>query len=157
MLSPLLANIYLQPLDEELAGRGVAFVRYADDIAIFAGSERAAKRILASVVEWIERQLKIEVNRDKSGTGPSWDTQLLGFRIHREGDVSVAPKALKRLKERVRAIWEKRRSYTQEELKTCWRSYIVPVKGTMKVGGITLATPSGERRCTPSAAGFGDT
>jgi Reverse transcriptase (RNA-dependent DNA polymerase) len=56
VLSPLLANIYLQPLDDELAGRGVAFVRYADDIALFAGSERAAKRLLASGVEWIERQ-----------------------------------------------------------------------------------------------------
>ena len=66
-LSPLLANIYLHPLDVELEKRGVAFVRYADDIAIFAGSERAAKRLLASVVKWIEEELKIEVNRDKSG------------------------------------------------------------------------------------------
>ena len=40
-LSPLLANIYLDPLDKELEKRGVAFVRYADDIAIFASSERA--------------------------------------------------------------------------------------------------------------------
>ena len=67
-LSPLLANIYLHPLDVELEKRGVAFVRYADDIAIFAGSERAAKRLLASVVKWIEEELKIEVNRDKSAT-----------------------------------------------------------------------------------------
>ncbi len=123
-LSPLLANIYLHPLDCELARRGVAFVRYADDIAIFAGSERSAKRILASVVKWIEEKLKIEVNRDKSGTGPSQDTQLLGFRIHREGEVSIAPSALKRMKEKVREIWERRRHRTEDELKTCWRSYI---------------------------------
>jgi RNA-directed DNA polymerase len=123
-LSPLLANIYLHPLDVELAKRGVAFVRYADDIAIFAGSERAAKRLLASVVKWLEEELKIEVNRDKSGTGPSHETQLLGFRLHRKGAVSVAPQALKRLKERVREIWERRRHRTEDELKTCWRSYI---------------------------------
>jgi RNA-directed DNA polymerase len=123
-LSPLLANIYLHPLDVELATRGVAFVRYADDIAIFAGSERAAQRILASVVKWIEAELKIEVNRDKSGTGPSQDTQLLGFRIHREGEVSVAPHALKRLKAKVRQIWERRGHRTEDELKQCWRSYI---------------------------------
>jgi RNA-directed DNA polymerase len=123
-LSPLLANIYLQPLDEELAGRGVAFVRYADDIAIFAGSERVAKRILASVVAWIEGKLKIEVNRDKSGTGLSQDTQLLGFRIHGKGEVSIAPKALTRMKQRVRAIWERRRHRTEDELKRGWRSYI---------------------------------
>ena len=123
-LSPLLANIYLHPLDCELEKRGVAFVRYADDIAIFAGSERAAKRILASVVAWIEEELKVEVNRDKSGTGPSQDTQLLGFRIHTEGAVSVAPHALKRLKEKVREIWERRNHWTGDELKQRWRSYI---------------------------------
>ena len=123
-LSPLLANIYLHPLDEELARRGVAFVRYADDIAIFASSERAAKRILASVTKWIEEELRIEVNHDKSGTGSSYHTQLLGFRIHREGNVSVAPKALERLKERVREIWERRGHRTEGELKTRWKSYI---------------------------------
>ena len=123
-LSPLLANIYLHSLDCELTKRGVAFVRYADDIAIFAGSERAAKRILASVVEWIEGELKIEVNRSKSGTGPSQDTQLLGLRIHSAGEVSVAPHALKRMKERVREIWERRRHRTVDELKTCWKGYI---------------------------------
>ena len=123
-LSPLLANIYLHPLDVELEKRGVAFVRYADDIAIFAGSERAAQRLLASVVKWIEEELKVEVNRDKSGTGPSDQTQLLGFRIHRKGEVSIAPKAIERLKVKVREIWERRRHRTEDELKTCWRSYI---------------------------------
>ena len=123
-LSPLLANIYLHPLDEELAKRGVAFVRYADDIAIFAASERAAQRILVSVTKWIEGELKLEVNHDKSGTGPSQETQLLGFRIHRKGEVSIAPKAIERLKEKVREIWERRRHRTEDELKTCWRSTI---------------------------------
>ncbi len=123
-LSPLLANIYLHPLDCELTRRGVAYVRYADDIAIFAGSERAAKRILERVVAWIERELKIEVNRDKSGTGLSRDTQLLGFRIHGASEVSVAPKALKRMKEKVREIWERRNHLTEDELKRRWRRYI---------------------------------
>ncbi len=123
-LSPLLANIYLHPLDVELEKRGVAFVRYADDIAIFAGSERAAQRLLENVVKWIEEELKIEVNRDKSGTGPSDQTQLLGFRIHREGEVSIAPKAVERMKAKVREIWERRRHRTEDELKTDWRSYI---------------------------------
>ncbi len=75
-------------------------------------------------MKWIEGKLKIEVNRDKSGTGPSQDTQLLGFRIHREGEVSIAPSALKRMKEKVRQIWERRAHRTEDELKTCWRRYI---------------------------------
>jgi RNA-directed DNA polymerase len=123
-LSPLLANIYLNPLDCELAKRGVAFVRYADDIAIFVSSERAAKRVLASVTAWIEKELKVEVNRDKSGTGLSEDTQLLGFRIHGDGTVSVAPRAIERMKTAVRQIWEARRPWRLEALKAGWRQYI---------------------------------
>lgn len=45
-LSPLLANLYLDTLDRELARRGLSFVRYADDIAVFVTSERAAERVL---------------------------------------------------------------------------------------------------------------
>ena len=45
-LSPLLANLYLDGLDRELTRRGLSFVRYADDIAVFVSGERAAKRVL---------------------------------------------------------------------------------------------------------------
>ena len=123
-LSPLLANIYLHPLDCELQRRGVAFVRYADDIAIFVGSERAAKRVLASVTAWIEKELKVEVNADKSGTGLSEDTQLLGFRIHGDGTLSVAARAIDGLKRKVRQIWEARTPWRLEDLKAGWRRYI---------------------------------
>ena len=53
-LSPLLANIYLDPLDKEMEARGLSFVRYADDIAVFASSERSAARILKRLIKWIE-------------------------------------------------------------------------------------------------------
>ena len=52
-LSPLLANIYLDPLDKELEQRGLSFVRYAADLAIFVKSERSAERVLNSVIAWI--------------------------------------------------------------------------------------------------------
>jgi RNA-directed DNA polymerase len=64
-LSPLLSNVYLDLLDQELQRRGVAFVRYADDIAIFAGSQQAAERIYESVVQWLRKHLKLEVNTEK--------------------------------------------------------------------------------------------
>ena len=51
--------------------REVSFVRYADDIAIFVSSERAAARILDRLIGWIEKHLKIPVNREKSGSGPT--------------------------------------------------------------------------------------
>lgn len=123
-LSPLLANIYLDPLDKELENRGVAFVRYADDIAIFAGSERAAVRILESVVEWLERELGLEVNREKSGAGPSGGSSLLGFRLYEDGRIGIAPKAITRLKERVRDCWEARQCKTSEQMREQWQSYI---------------------------------
>ena len=123
-LSPLLANIYLDPLDKELEKRGVAFVRYADDIAIFASSERAAERILESVIEWLRKELKLEVNREKSGSGPSGRSSLLGFRLYEDGKVGVAPKAIEKLKSRIRELWEGRQSKTSEQLRDQWQNYI---------------------------------
>jgi len=123
-LSPLLANVYLDPLDKELEKRGVSFVRYADDIAIFAGSERSAERIYGSVVAWIEKNLKLEVNREKSGAGPSGGSSLLGFRIYENGQVGVSPKAIGKLKERVRQMWDARQSLTSKQLRDQWQRYI---------------------------------
>ncbi len=96
-LSPLLANIYLDPLDQELEKRGVAFVRYADDIAIFAASARSAVRILESVMGWLEKELGLEVNREKSGAGPSGGSSLL-LRLYEDGRIGVSPQAIQRLK-----------------------------------------------------------
>lgn len=123
-LSPLLANIYLHPLDQELEKRGLSFVRYADDIAIFASSQRSAERIYEGVVEWIEKNLKLEVNREKSGVGPSGGSSLLGFRVYEDGRVGVSPKAVSKLKERVRRMWEARQSLTSEQLRDRWQRYI---------------------------------
>jgi RNA-directed DNA polymerase len=123
-LSPLLANIYLDALDQELEYRGLSFVRYADDIAIFVASERSAERVQASVIAWIEKHLKLEVNRDKSGHGPSDHSGLLGFRLYADGRIGVAPKAVAALKQKVRALWDARQSKTSEQLRDQWRRYI---------------------------------
>lgn len=123
-LSPLLANIYLTPLDRELEKRNIDFVRYADDIAIFVSSQRAAERVLESIKKWLRRELDLEVNDDKSGTGKSGDSQLLGFRILNSGEVGISPKTITRLKQRVRELWDARQSITRSELVTQWRDYI---------------------------------
>ena len=123
-LSPLLANIYLDPLDKELEKRGVNFVRYADDIAIYVTSQRAAERIMESVIEWLSKELKLEVNRTKSGAGPSEQSGLLGFQIDREGTIRIEDKAIQRLKAKVRELWEARQSKTSEELRQQWKQYI---------------------------------
>lgn len=123
-LSPLLANIYLDPLDKELEQRGLSFVRYADDIAIFVSSPRSAERVKTSVTAWIEKQLKVEVNRDKSRSGSSDQSALLGFRLYADGRIGVAPKAVERMKAKVRELWDARQSLTSEQLRERWRRYI---------------------------------
>lgn len=123
-LSPLLANIYLDPLDKELEKRGLSFVRYADDIAIFAASPRSAERILESVVKWLEKELGLVVNREKSGSGPSGRSSLLGFTLYEDGRLGVSPKAVGRLKGKVRELWEARQNKSSRELRDQWQRYI---------------------------------
>ena len=122
-LSPLLANIYLTPLDQELEKRQLPFTRYADDVAIYAGSRRAAERILSDIVEWIETKLKIPVNRDKSRSGKSDDTAYLGITIHSDGKMEVETKRLERMKAEVRRLWDARQNLTSEQLRGQWRKY----------------------------------
>jgi len=65
-LSPLLANIVLDELDKELEKRGLRFVRYADDVAIYVRTPKAAERVKRSVTRYITRKLKLVVNEAKS-------------------------------------------------------------------------------------------
>jgi RNA-directed DNA polymerase len=65
-LSPLLSNILLNELGKELENREHSFCRYADDFVIFVKSEKAAQRVYDSVVDFIERKLKLRINQSKS-------------------------------------------------------------------------------------------
>ena len=123
-LSPLLANIYLTPLDRELEARGIAFVRYADDIQLYVGSPRAAERLLAGLSQWLQRHLKLEVNADKSGCGPSDGAILLGFRLHANGEIDLAPRSVERLRAEVRAQWDARCPLPLTERPRRWREYL---------------------------------
>ncbi|MBM6614973.1 group II intron reverse transcriptase/maturase [Desemzia sp. RIT804] len=80
-LSPLLSNILLNDLDQELEKRGLRFVRYADDCIIFVKSEFAARRVMRSVTRYIEETLGLTVNTTKSKViKPSDPTfKFLGF------------------------------------------------------------------------------
>ena len=123
-LSPLLANLYLDVLDRELEQRGLSFVRYADDIAVFVASERAAERVLERLTRWLHTHLDLEVNVAKSGARRTEETALLGFRLHPGGHVSPAPKAIERFKDRVRALWDARQSLTSQQLREQWQRYV---------------------------------
>lgn len=101
-LSPLLSNIVLDELDVELARRGHRFVRYADDCNIYVGSERSGQRVMASVVRFIERRLRLKVNPAKSAVARPEERHFVGFRLRREpltGEVEVL--LSKRSKDRI--------------------------------------------------------
>jgi len=123
-LSPLLANIYLDALDQELERRGLAFSRYADDCNIYVSSERSAERVLASITDWITQHLRLEVNAAKSGTGRPWERKFLGFRINPEGKIETSPQSVERFKTKVRELWRSCQSQTSEELRDAWRAYV---------------------------------
>ena len=124
-LSPLLANIYLDELDKELEKRELSFCRYADDLTVYASSERSAKRILKSLTQWIEKHLKLSVNQSKSGTGRPWKSQFLGYRITQDGEIAIAPKSIERYKANVRRLWDARQSLTSKQLVEQWRKYSI--------------------------------
>ncbi len=123
-LSPLLANIYLDALDQELERRGLAFSRYADDCNIYVSSERSAERVLASLTDWITKHLRLEVNATKSGTGRPWERKFLGFRINPQGKIEAAPTSVERFKTKVQELWRSCQSQTSGELRDTWRAYV---------------------------------
>jgi group II intron reverse transcriptase/maturase len=123
-LSPLLANIYLDALDQELDRRKHSYCRYADDCNIYVGSQAAAERTLASVQGWIEKHLRLKVNAAKSGTGRVWERKFLGFRLDRKKRIGIAPESLERFKRKVRQMWDGRRSRSSTELRDDWNRYV---------------------------------
>lgn len=53
--------------------QGHGFCRYADDFNIFVQSQKAGERVLTSVTQYLERKLKLKVNRTKSVVAPVWE------------------------------------------------------------------------------------
>lgn len=116
-LSPLLANIVLDELDKELEKRGLRFVRYADDVAIYVRTPKAAERVKRSVSRFITGRLKLVVNEEKSEVSRPWHSKYLGFRITRfmgKTRTGVHAESLKRFRRRVREITARERGRSLE-------------------------------------------
>lgn len=108
-LSPLLSNIVLDELDTELARRGHRFVRYADDCNIYVRSERAGQRVMASVMDFIERRLRLKVNTTKSAVARTGERHFLGFTVWRrsldgEVEVTLSKRSKKRVYKKIREL-----------------------------------------------------
>jgi len=141
-LSPLLSNIVLDELDRELARRGHRFVRYADDCNIYVRSERAGQRVMASVTDFIESRMRLEVNKAKSAVAKPEERHFVGFRLRREpldGEVEVL--LSKRSKERIDArIRELTPRTWGGSLKACILALNTYLVGWLGFFGICTAT-----------------
>ena len=79
-LSPLLANVLLDDVDQELERRGHTFVRYADDCNVYVQSKRAGERVLGRLAVRYAK-LRLRVNEEKSAVARAWDREFLGYRF----------------------------------------------------------------------------
>ena len=104
VISPLLANIYLDHFDQEMRRRNIRIVRYADDILVFARTPRQAERYKQIAYDILEGDLKLVVNKEKTHTTSVYKgVPYLGFVIYPK-HVSIQPKKIKAFKDKVREL-----------------------------------------------------
>lgn len=115
-LSPLLVNIILNELDQELERRGQSSVRYADDFHIYVSSKKAGSRVMDSITEWVERKLHLKVNRKKSAVDRPWRRKFLGFSFtsNRAPKVRIHQKSIQRMKDKVRSLTSRKKAWSME-------------------------------------------
>jgi len=120
-----LSNILLDDLDKELERRGLPFVRYADDFAVFAKSEGSAERIMASVSRFLADKLRLVVNQEKSRVVAYEEFEFLGFAFRKSrATINVATKSIIRFKRRIREITGRSRGISMERRLSELRSYL---------------------------------
>lgn len=128
-LSPLLSNLLLDELDRELESRGLRFTRYADDCNIYVKSERAGKRVLASVTNWLAKKLRLKVNQLKSAVDRPWKRKFLGFTFTTQRRRSIALASKAKFKKRIRELTKRNRGSSLGRVVSELRSYLLGWRG----------------------------
>jgi RNA-directed DNA polymerase len=128
-LSPILANVLLDVVDQELERRGHCFVRYADDCNVYVESKRAADRVMEGLVG-LYAKLKLQINPAKSAVAPAGDRSFLGFRFFRvvRGQIvkrQVSPKAMDKMRARVREITARSNGWSLSHVIVVLRRYLL--------------------------------
>jgi RNA-directed DNA polymerase len=115
-LSPLLSNILLDDLDKELEKRGHSFCRYADDCNIFVKTEQSGIRVMNSVALFLEKRLKLKVNREKSKVARPSNTKFLGYTMFggKQAKLKPAASSVKRFKTKLKALFREGRGQNLE-------------------------------------------
>jgi hypothetical protein len=108
ILTPFLANLYLTPLDQRMAQEGLHYIRYADDIVIFAETQDLAQQAVERL-QSLSGALGLTHSPEKTRiVAPGESFEFLGYEI--EGDeVLIRPYALNSLKRRIKRATAKRK------------------------------------------------
>ena len=117
-LSPLLSNVILHELDKELRKREHRFVRYADDCTIYVKSEKSAIRVSESIIKYIEEELKLQVNREKTRIGKASESVLLGYSFYKDKDgwqIRLSNKTKERIKKKCKETVSRSNGKSQQE------------------------------------------
>jgi RNA-directed DNA polymerase len=111
VVSPLLANLYLHPLDERMAQQGLAMVRYADDFVVLCPTAEEAGRALEEIKGWVEAN-GLTLHPDKTHVGDcrieGQGFDFLGYRFE-AGKRWVRKKSLMALKDKIRGLTRRTR------------------------------------------------
>lgn len=130
-LSPLLSNLMLDVLDKELEKRGHRFVRYADDCNIYVRSQKAGGRVMAGIEKFLEKRLKLKVNKAKSAVAKPSVRKFLGFSFTggTEPRRRIAPQAIARFKARVRELTRRTAGQSLAQIAKELSTYLVGWRG----------------------------
>lgn len=126
-LSPLLSNIMLNELDKELERRGHRFVRYADDCMILCKSKRAANRTKESIIRFIENELFLKVNMEKTRVGYIQGLKFLGYSFYvMKGicNLSLHSTGKAKLESKLRELTSRSKGFGYERCKIKLKEYI---------------------------------
>jgi len=126
-ISPLCSNIMLNELDHELERRGIRFVRYADDMLLFAKTKRSAQRILEHIVPFIEEKLLLRVNREKTVVAYIGKVKFLGYGFYPSKDgirLRVHTKSISKMRAKVKEITSRSSGLGYEMLKLKLKQFI---------------------------------
>ena len=138
-LSPLLANIYLNEYDQEMARRGVPVIRYADDIVVLAKSKRAAQRLLETTQRYLEGKLKLRMNVEKSRVVSVFairNFKFLGFALGKGKDgiyIRAHAKSLKKAKAKLKRLTSRSQG---RNVRAVMRNVKVYIRGWLGYFGI---------------------
>ena len=122
-LSPLLSNIVLNEMDQELERRGLTYCRWADDSVILLKSERSAHRVSESMIKYLEGTLKLPVNREKSTVVKFKEITFLGFRTSGR-KIHISDKALTQFKQQIKLLTRRNNPLSMHQVITKLSLYL---------------------------------